>query len=128
MKRRSIQSGTPWESLAGYARAVRLGNSVHVSGTTATDSAGRIVGVGDASAQTRQVLSNIAWALEQLGADLTDVVRTRVYVRNTDDWEAVAQVHGEVFAAVRPATTLVFAGLIAPEMLVEIEAEALVAD
>lgn len=126
MKRSSVQSGTPWEPLAGYARAVRVGNSIFVSGTTATAADGSIVGLGDAAAQTRQILANIAWALEQLGGGLGDVVRTRIYVRDRADWQAVAREHGAVFAEVRPATTLVIAGLIAPEMLVEIEAEALV--
>ena len=126
MKRSSVDSGTTWEALAGYARAVRVGDRVLVSGTTATGPAGEVVGAGDPAAQARFILDKIEAAVGQLGGRLADVVRTRVYVRRLEDWEAVARVHGERFRGIRPANTLVQAGLVGEAYLVEIEAEAVV--
>jgi enamine deaminase RidA (YjgF/YER057c/UK114 family) len=124
-ERQNVGSGTPWEQLAGYSRAVRLGNLVWVSGTTASDASGAVHGE-DAEAQTRFILRKISAALEEVGATLGDVVRTRIYVARLEDWEAVARVHGEVFGAIRPANTLVqVAGLVAGR-LVEIEADAVI--
>ena len=125
MKRQRVSSGTPYEALAGYSRAVRVGDRVLVSGTTASGPDGPVA-VGDAAAQARFVLDRIEGALTELGASLRDVVRTRVFVRRIEDWEAVARVHGERFGAVRPANTLVQAILVHPDLLVEIEAEAVI--
>lgn len=127
--RRSYSTGTPWEPVAGYCRAVRVGNVIQVSGTTATDAAGQIVGPGDPHAQTVQILANIGRALEAVGGAFRHVVRTRMYVTDIGQWEAVARAHGAVFGAIRPVTSMVeVKALIDPAMMVEIEAEAIVDD
>lgn len=126
MQRQLVSSNTPWEAIAGYSRAVRVGNQVYVAGTTAADANGTVQHLGDAAGQTVYILRKIEAALAEVGATLADVVRTRMFVRDLEDWEAVGRAHGSIFGAIRPASTLVRAELIRPEMLVEIEVDAVI--